>query len=68
VRTVAERVAGKAAVVQINTRDNPFLASRFAVRGIPLIMLLRGGKVVAQLVGSQSAEAILAWFNRESRQ
>ena len=66
-RTVAERVAGKAAVVQINTQDNQSLASRFAVRSIPVIMLLRGGKVIAQLAGTQSVEAILAWFNRESR-
>jgi len=67
VRTVAEKVSGKAAVVQINTQDNQALASRFAVRGIPIIMLLRSGKVVAQLAGAQSVEAILAWFNRELR-
>jgi len=54
-------------VVQINTQDNQALASRFAVRSIPVIMLLRDGNVVAQLAGTQSVEAILAWFNRESR-
>ena len=54
-------------MVQINTQDNQALASRFAVRGIPIIMLLRSGKVVAQLAGAQSVEAILAWFNRELR-
>jgi len=65
VRTVAERVAGEAAVVQINTQDNPALATRFGVRGIPVIMLLRGGKVVGQLAGAQTVAAVLAWFHRQ---
>jgi len=64
VRTVAERVAGRAAVVQINTEDNPALAQRFGVRSIPVFMLLKGGRVVDQLAGAQTAEAVLAWFDR----
>jgi thioredoxin-like negative regulator of GroEL len=67
VRTVAEKLAGKAAVVQVNTQDNPGLASRFSVRSIPATILLRDGRVVAQLAGAQPVEAILAWFNREFR-
>ena len=63
-RTVAEKLAGKAAVVQINTQENPALASRFGVRGIPVIMLLRKGRVVDQISGAQTAEALLAWFSR----
>jgi len=64
VRTVAEQLAGKAAVVQINTQENPYLASRFDVRGIPVVYLLRNGRVVDQLAGAQSAQALLAWFRR----
>jgi len=62
---VAERVAGKAVVIQINTRDNPTLAARFAVSGIPVMMLLRGGKAIDKLAGAQTAEAVLAWFHRQ---
>jgi thioredoxin-like negative regulator of GroEL len=61
---VAQRLAGRCAVVQVNTQENPGLAARFGVRGIPVTMLLRGGKVVDQLAGAQSAEALAAWFNR----
>jgi thioredoxin 2 len=64
VRTVAERLAGKAAVLQINTQDNPKLAVRFGVRGIPVIMLLQNGRTVAQLAGAQTAEAVRAWFHQ----
>ena len=63
-RKIAEQVAGKAAVAQINTQESPALASRFAVRGIPVIMLLKEGRVVDQLAGAQPAEAVLSWVNR----
>ncbi len=58
-RTVAEKLAGKAAVIQINTDENPSLAGRFGVKGIPVLMLLKNGKTVAQLQGAQSVDAIL---------
>jgi len=51
--------------VQVNTQENTRLAARFGVRGIPVLMLLRGGKVVDQLAGNQTAEAVLAWFRRK---
>jgi thioredoxin 2 len=64
VRNIAEQLAGKAAVVQINTQENQALASRFGVRGIPVVMLVKQGKAVDKLVGAQTAEAVLAWFRR----
>jgi thioredoxin 2 len=67
VRTVAERLTGRAAVVQVNTQENPGLASRFGVRGIPVTMLLHKGRVVDQLSGAQGVENLLAWFNRTVR-
>jgi len=66
VRIVAEKLAGKAAVVQINTRDNQALAARFAIRSIPVILLLNSGRVVEQLAGAQTPENVLAWFRRVS--
>jgi len=66
VRTVAEKLAGQAAVVQINTQDNPNLAARFGIRGIPAIVLLKQGRVVDQLPGAQPLDAVLAWFRRKA--
>jgi thioredoxin 2 len=62
---VAELLAGKAAVAQVNTQENPRLAGKFNVRGIPAVYLLKNGRVVDQLAGAQSAEAVLAWFKRQ---
>ncbi len=66
VRTVAEKLAGQAAVMQINTQDNPNLAARFGIRGIPAIVLLKQGRVVDQLPGAQPLDAVLAWFRRKA--
>lgn len=63
-RTIAERLAGEAVVVQIDTEKNPQLAARFGVRGIPVMMLLQGGQAIDQLAGAQSVAAVLAWFRR----
>ena len=65
-RKAAELLAGSAAVIQINTEENPQLAARFAVRGIPVLHLLRKGRSLEQLPGAQSAEAIVAWFRSKA--
>lgn len=65
VRNVAEKLAGQAAVVQINTQDNPALAARFGIRGIPAILLMKQGRVIDQLPGAQPLDAVLTWFKRK---
>ncbi len=64
IRTLAERLAGKAAVVQINTQENPILASRFAIRGIPVVFLFHNTKFIDQLPGARNVEELLSWFRR----
>ena len=51
--------------MQINTEENLKLAARFSVSGIPVIHLLRKGKVLDQLAGAQPAESIVSWFWRK---
>jgi thioredoxin 2 len=65
VRTVAEKLAGQAAVVQINTQDNPNLAARFGIRGIPAMVMLKQGRVIDQIAGAQPLDTVLAWFRRK---
>jgi len=66
VRTLAERLAGQAAILQINTQDSPNLAARFGIRGIPAIVLLKQGRVIDQLPGAQLLDAVLSWFKRKT--
>ncbi len=60
VREVARELAGTAAVVQVNTQENPHLAARFGIRGIPALVLLRQGQVLATWSGALPREAVLS--------
>ena len=52
VDAVADEYAGKVKVGKLNTDDNPGTASRFQIRGIPTLLLFKGGKVVDQRIGA----------------
>ena len=55
VDTIAEAYAGRAKVGKINVDENP---SQYGIRGIPTLLLFKGGQVQEQIVGSASKEAI----------
>ena len=43
---------GKLKVVKMNVDDNPQTPSRYGVRGIPNLILFKGGTVAQQIVGA----------------
>ena len=51
VDAIASKYAGKVKVGKMNTDDNPGTAMRFQIRGIPTLLLFKGGQVVEQRVG-----------------
>lgn len=46
-------------VGKINVDEQPELASRFGVMGIPTLVLMRGGQIAAHSVGVKPKRAIL---------
>ncbi len=52
VDAVADEYLGKVKVGKLNTDDNPGTASRYQIRGIPTLLLFKGGKDVDQRVGA----------------
>ena len=52
VEAVAEQYGEKAGFYKMNVDENPNTPSQYGVRGIPTLILVKGGKVVDQLVGS----------------
>jgi thioredoxin 1 len=42
---------GKVVVGKLNVDDNPNTTFKFSVRGIPTLLLFKGGQVVEQVVG-----------------
>jgi len=50
--TVADDFAGKVKVGKVDVDSNIGTAGRFQIRGIPTLLLFKGGKVVDQKVGA----------------
>ncbi len=46
-------------VCKINVDDNPELARQFKVTSIPLLVVMRDGKIVNQALGARPKDAIL---------
>jgi thioredoxin len=51
VNALANDYAGRVVVAKLNVDDNPAIPTRFSVRGIPTLLLFRGGQLVEQVVG-----------------
>ncbi len=52
VEELAKEYTGKLKVVKLNTDDNPDVASKYKIMGIPTLMFFRNGEKVEQLVGA----------------
>ena len=61
---VAAEFAGKLMVGKVNVDENPVTPGRFGVRGIPTLILFKGGKVVDQSVGLISKDELTAMVAR----
>ncbi len=64
VQEVARALAGRCAVVQVNTQENPQVPRRFTITGIPALVLLRRGRAVDIISGARDRNVIIDWFNR----
>lgn len=51
VDALATDYAGKITVGKLNVDDNPNTAIKFQIRGIPALLLFKGGQVVESVVG-----------------
>lgn len=60
VEEIAGEFAGKIKVGKVNVDDNQALASQFGIRGIPTVIIFKGGKVVGNYVGVQPKAELTA--------
>jgi thioredoxin 1 len=56
IEELAGDYAGKVKVGKVNVDDNQQLAAQFGIRGIPTVMLFKGGDVVDSFVGLQQKD------------
>jgi thioredoxin 2 len=50
---LAKEMAGRVRVAKLNVDENPSTATRFQVRSIPTLLVLKGGKEMERIVGVQ---------------
>jgi thioredoxin 1 len=51
IEAVAEKYQGKAKVMKLNVDENPNTPMQFGIRGIPTLILYKGGQVAETIVG-----------------
>lgn len=61
---VARAYAGKVKVVKLNIDENPQTPRQYAVRGIPTLMLFKGGKVAGTHVGLAGKPQLTAFLDK----
>jgi len=55
---IADENDGKVKVVKVNVDENPALAQKYGIRGIPTMMFFKGGDAVETTVGAAMKEHI----------
>ena len=60
----ARELAGRAVLAKVDTEAEPTLAERFAIRSIPTLVLLAGGRELRRTSGALPAERIVQWVER----
>ncbi len=61
---IAKEYSGRLRVAKLNIDDNPHTARRYGIRGIPTLMLFKGGDVEATKVGAASRTQLAAFINQ----
>lgn len=60
---IAKEYDGKLTIAKLNIDDNPATPQRYGVRGIPTLMLFKGGEVEATKVGALSKSQLAAFLD-----
>ncbi len=64
VNSMAEKYQGKAKVVKLNVDDSTAVAQRYGIKGIPTLILFKGGNENDRVVGTTSKENISRMIDR----
>jgi thioredoxin 1 len=61
---ISKEMEGKLTVVKINIDDNPQTPTQFGVRGIPTLMMFKGGELAATKVGAAPKSKLVEWVQQ----
>lgn len=60
---VARDYSGKLKIAKLNIDENPDIPAKYGIRGIPTLMLFKGGNVEATKVGALSKSQLTAFID-----
>jgi thioredoxin 1 len=60
---LAKAYAGRLTVAKLDIDANPATTSKYGIRGIPTLLLFKGGQVAAQKVGALSKSQLTAFVD-----
>ncbi|AVM72996.1 thioredoxin TrxA [Magnetospirillum gryphiswaldense] len=60
---LAKDLEGKLTVAKINIDENPGTPGKYGVRGIPTLMIFKGGQVAATKIGALPKSKLVEWVN-----
>lgn len=63
---IATELEGKVKIVKVNVDENRTHAEKFNVRGIPTMILFKGGNEVEQIVGNVPKDTIVSAIQKHS--
>ena len=58
---ISEELDGKMSLAKVNIDENPETPSKYGVRGIPTLMLFKGGEVASTKVGVLPKSKLKEW-------
>jgi len=58
---LATEMAGKVTVAKVNIDENPQTPMKYGVRGIPTVILFKGGQVAATKIGALPKSKLYEW-------
>jgi thioredoxin 1 len=59
---ISEELSGLVTIAKLNIEESPTTPSRYGVRGIPTMMLFKGGQMASMKVGAMPKQKILEWL------
>ena len=60
---ISDELGQQVTVAKLNIEESPTTPSRYGVRGIPTMMLFKGGQMASMKVGAMPKQKILEWLN-----
>ena len=60
---ISDELGNQVVVAKLNIEESPTTPSRYGVRGIPTMMLFKGGQMTSMKVGAMPKQKILDWLS-----